>query len=89
MLIVSLMSKVDTWQKQSLLKNMVVRKTHSSNRDIGPVGQGQVRVRHKFAGLNFIDIYQRSGLYQLPLRRRRLAWKALALLKRWVKASPI
>lgn len=38
-----------------------------SNRDIGPVGQGQVRVRHKFAGLNFIDIYQRSGLYQLPL----------------------
>ena len=38
-----------------------------SNRDIAPVGPGQVRVRHKFAGLNFIDIYQRSGLYQLPL----------------------
>ena len=38
-----------------------------SNRTIGAVGPGQVRIRQKFAGLNFIDIYQRSGLYQLPL----------------------
>ena len=38
-----------------------------SNRTIGAVGPGQVRLRQKFAGLNFIDIYQRSGLYQLPL----------------------
>ena len=38
-----------------------------SNRKIGAVGPGQVRLCQKFAGLNFIDIYQRSGLYQLPL----------------------
>ena len=38
-----------------------------SNRKIGAVGPGQVRLRQKFSGLNFIDIYQRSGLYQLAL----------------------
>ena len=38
-----------------------------TNRDIGTVGAGQVRLHQKFSGLNFIDIYQRSGLYQLPL----------------------
>ena len=38
-----------------------------SNRKIGAVGPGQVRLHQKFAGLNFIDIYQRSGLYQLAL----------------------
>ncbi len=30
-------------------------------------GKGEVRVRHHAIGLNFIDVYQRSGLYQLPL----------------------
>jgi NADPH2:quinone reductase len=34
---------------------------------IGEPGPGQVRVRHQAAGLNFIDCYQRSGLYKLPL----------------------
>jgi NADPH2:quinone reductase len=29
--------------------------------------QGQVRLRHSAVGLNFIDTYQRSGLYSLPL----------------------
>ena len=29
--------------------------------------QGEVRVRHHAIGLNFIDVYQRTGLYQLPL----------------------
>src|ERR1700689_590782 len=29
--------------------------------------QGQVRVRHKAVGVNFIDTYHRSGLYKLPL----------------------
>ncbi len=28
---------------------------------------GQVRVRHTVIGVNFIDTYQRSGLYKLPL----------------------
>lgn len=34
---------------------------------VGDPGPGQARVRHHAAGLNFIDCYQRSGLYKLPL----------------------
>ena len=34
---------------------------------VGAPGQGEVRVRHHAIGLNFIDVYQRTGLYQLPL----------------------
>jgi NADPH2:quinone reductase len=30
-------------------------------------GPGQVRVRHKAVGLNFIDTYQRSGLYPMAM----------------------
>jgi NADPH2:quinone reductase len=33
----------------------------------GRVGPGEVRVRHRFVGLNFIDVYHRTGLYNLPL----------------------
>ena len=32
-----------------------------------PPGEGQVRVRHTAIGVNFIDTYQRSGLYKIPL----------------------
>ena len=31
------------------------------------LGPGEVRVRHSAIGLNFIDTYERSGLYPLPL----------------------
>jgi NADPH2:quinone reductase len=31
--------------------------------DPGPLGAGQVRVRHTAIGLNFIDVYERTGLY--------------------------
>jgi NADPH2:quinone reductase len=34
---------------------------------VGAPGDGQVRVRNTAVGLNFVDTYQRSGLYQLPL----------------------
>ncbi len=34
---------------------------------IGDPGPGQVRVRHHAVGLNFIDVYQRTGLYSNPL----------------------
>src|SRR5437867_11882284 len=30
-------------------------------------GPGEVRIRHTAVGLNFIDVYQRNGVYQLPL----------------------
>jgi NADPH2:quinone reductase len=35
--------------------------------DIGKPGQGQVRLKHTAVGLNYIDTYQRSGLYPMPL----------------------
>jgi NADPH2:quinone reductase len=34
---------------------------------VGEPGPGQVRIRHHACGLNFIDVYQRTGLYQNPL----------------------
>lgn len=36
-------------------------------RDVGQPGAGEILLRHHAVGLNFIDIYQRSGLYALPL----------------------
>jgi NADPH:quinone reductase len=35
--------------------------------EVGKPGQGQVRIRHTAVGLNYIDTYQRSGLYPMPL----------------------
>src|SRR3970040_2039758 len=34
---------------------------------VGAPGEGQVLGRNTAVGLNFVDIYQRSGLYQTPL----------------------
>ncbi len=35
--------------------------------DVGKPGPGQVRLKHSAVGLNYIDTYQRSGLYPMPL----------------------
>jgi NADPH:quinone reductase len=35
--------------------------------DVGAPGPGEARVRHTAIGLNYIDTYQRSGLYKVPL----------------------
>ena len=35
--------------------------------EVGEPGPGEIRIRHKAIGLNFIDVYQRTGLYQLPM----------------------
>jgi NADPH:quinone reductase len=37
------------------------------DRDVGAPGAGEVRLRQTAIGLNFIDTYQRSGLYPIPL----------------------
>jgi NADPH2:quinone reductase len=37
---------------------------------VGEPGPGEVRIRHHAIGLNFIDVYQRSGLYPLPMPLR-------------------
>lgn len=36
-------------------------------RDVGAPGEGEVRIIHKACGLNFIDVYQRTGMYPLEL----------------------
>ncbi len=35
--------------------------------EVGEPGPGQIRIRHHAIGLNFIDIYQRTGVYPLNL----------------------
>jgi NADPH2:quinone reductase len=35
--------------------------------DVGEPGPGQVRLRQEAAGLNYIDVYHRTGLYPQPL----------------------
>ena len=34
---------------------------------VGEPGTGEIRIRHHAVGLNFIDVYQRTGLYVLPM----------------------
>ncbi len=38
--------------------------------EVGDPGPGEIRIRHKAIGLNFIDVYQRSGLYPFPMPLR-------------------
>jgi NADPH2:quinone reductase len=40
---------------------------HLVDVEVGVPGPGEVRIRHHACGLNFIDIYQRTGLYANPL----------------------
>ena len=42
---------------------------HLVDLDVGAPGPGEVRIRHHACGLNYIDVYQRTGLYPnaLPL----------------------
>jgi NADPH2:quinone reductase len=35
--------------------------------EVGDPGPGQARLRHTAIGVNFVDTYQRSGLYPMPL----------------------
>ena len=37
------------------------------DREVGEPGPGEIRIRHEAVGLNFIDVYQRSGLYPLEM----------------------
>ncbi len=34
--------------------------------EVGEPGPGQIRIRHGAVGLNYIDVYHRTGLYPLP-----------------------
>ena len=35
--------------------------------EVGEPGPGEIRIRHHAVGLNYIDVYHRTGLYPLPL----------------------
>lgn len=35
--------------------------------ELPPPGPGEVRMRNRAVGLNFIEVYQRTGLYQVPM----------------------
>ena len=35
--------------------------------EVGEPGAGEIRIAHKAVGLNFIDVYQRSGLYKFDM----------------------
>ncbi|MBV7418570.1 quinone oxidoreductase [Comamonas sp. CMM03] len=57
------------------MKSRAVQITHNGGpevlqlveQEVPAPGAGEVLLRHHAVGLNFIDVYQRSGLYQLPL----------------------
>lgn len=55
-----------------MTKAIVVSKTGGpdvlewKDHDVADPGPGEVRIRHVAAGLNFIDVYFRSGLYPAP-----------------------
>ena len=34
--------------------------------DVGDPGPEEIRIKHEFCGLNYIDVYHRTGLYPLP-----------------------
>ncbi len=34
---------------------------------VGEPGPGEIRIRHKAIGLNYIDVYHRTGVYTLPM----------------------
>ena len=36
------------------------------DRPVGDPGPGEIRIAHKACGLNFIDVYFRTGLYPAP-----------------------
>jgi NADPH2:quinone reductase len=40
---------------------------HLVDLPVGEPGPGEIRIRHHAVGLNFIDVYQRSGIYTMPL----------------------
>ena len=39
---------------------------HFVDLQVGDPGPGEIRIRHHACGLNFIDVYQRSGAYPFP-----------------------
>lgn len=48
---------------------------------IGDPGPGEIRVRHNAVGLNYIDVYHRTGLYPLPSLPSGLGLEAAGMVE--------
>ena len=48
-------------------KNGGPEEMHLVDLPVGAPGPGEVRIRQHACGLNYIDVYQRSGVYSLPM----------------------
>ena len=48
---------------------------------VGDPGPGEARVRHTAVGLNFIDVYHRSGLYPLPALPATIGMEAAGVVE--------
>ncbi len=48
-------------------KNGGPEEMHLVDLPVGEPGAGEIRIRHHASGLNYIDVYQRSGVYTLPM----------------------
>ena len=55
--------------------------------DLPPPGAGQVRLRQTAIGLNFIDVYTRTGLYPGPTPSV-LGVEAAGVIEKKVRANP-
>ncbi|MEJ8474016.1 quinone oxidoreductase family protein [Roseibium algae] len=51
------------------------------DQDVGEPGSDTIRVRHEAIGLNYADIYQRSGLYPLPAYPAVLGLEAAGVIE--------
>ena len=49
--------------------------------DIGDVGPDEVRLKHTAIGLNFIDVYQRSGMYPIGNLPKTLGMEAAGVIE--------
>ena len=49
-------------------------------------GPGEALVHHEAVGLNYIDVYFRTGLYKAPSMPRPSAWRARASSGGWARA---
>ena len=55
---------------------------------VGKPGPGEARIRHTAVGLNFVDIYNRSGLYPAAAAERARRRGAPAWSRKSAPASP-
>ena len=78
-------------------KNGDVKVLHIEELPLPEPGPGMARVKIQFAGVNFIDVYARTGLNRVPCRAhsgRRAPGSSMHLAREsrtslWVTASPM